>query len=79
MQLSFARLLQNELKSNVERFSTLAKTRQQPDLLQDRFDVGGKTRYIVIQLVFLRGSLRCLTAALVGFEFQFSRFFEKRE
>ena len=25
---------------------------EQPDLLQDRFDVGGKTRNIAIQLVF---------------------------
>ena len=39
-------LLQNELTSDVARFTT-----QQPDLLQDRFYVDGKTRNIAIQLV----------------------------
>ena len=47
----FPTLLQNELNSEVARFTTHVQTCQQPDLLQDRFDVGGKTRNIAIQLV----------------------------
>ena len=36
---------------NVARFTTHVQTCKQPDLLQDRFDVGGITRNIAIQLV----------------------------
>ena len=36
---------------NVARFTTHVQTCKQPDLLQDRFDVSGKTRNIAIQLV----------------------------
>ena len=39
------------MNSDVARFITPAQTCSQPDLLQDRFDVGGKTRNIAIQLV----------------------------
>ena len=42
-------MLQNELKNDVARFTTHVQTCEQPDLLQDRFDVGGKTRNIAIQ------------------------------
>ena len=40
----FATLLQNELKSDVVRFTTHFQICQQPDLVQDRFDEGGKTQ-----------------------------------
>ena len=43
--------MQNELKSNVARFATCVQTSEQPDLLQDRFDVGDKTRNNALQLV----------------------------
>ena len=46
-----ATLLQNELDCDVQRFTTHVQTCYQPDLLQDRFYVGGKTRNIAIQLV----------------------------
>ena len=39
-----ATLLQNVLNSDVARFTTRVQTCYQPDLLQDWFDVGGKTR-----------------------------------
>ena len=42
----FAPLLQNKWKRQVARFTTHV----QPDLLQDRFDLGGKTRKVAIQL-----------------------------
>ena len=44
-------LLQKELKSDVARFTTNVQTCQQPDLMQDRFDEGGKTRNVAWQLV----------------------------
>ena len=47
----FVTLLQNELNSDVARFTTHVQTCQQPDLLQDRFDVGGETLNMAIQLV----------------------------
>ena len=43
--------MQNELKSNVARFATCVQTCEQPVLLQDRFDVGDKTRNNTIQLL----------------------------
>ena len=39
-------LPQNELKSDVARFTTNVQTCQQPDLTQDRFDEEGKTRNV---------------------------------
>ena len=39
------------MKGDVALFTTHVQTCSQPDLLQDRFDVGGKTRNIAIQLV----------------------------
>ena len=47
----FATLWQNELKSGVARFTTHVQTCLQPDLVQDRFLMGGKTCNITIQLV----------------------------
>ena len=46
----FATLLQNELNSDMARFTTHVQACYQPDSLQDRFDVDGKTRHINIQL-----------------------------
>ena len=46
-----ATLLQNEMKSDVARFTTHVRTCQQPDLVQDRSDEGGKKRNVVFQLV----------------------------
>ena len=48
---SFATLLQNELESDVARFTTHVQTCQQPDLVQDRFHEGGKTRNVALRLV----------------------------
>ena len=45
----FCNIAATELKSDVTRFTTLAQTCQQPDLVQARFEVGGKTRNIAIQ------------------------------
>ena len=39
MQLSFPTLLQNELKSDVARFPTHVQTCQQPEWVQDMFNV----------------------------------------
>ena len=47
----FATLLKNELNSDVARFTMFKPFQEQPDLLQGRFDVGGKSRNIAIQLV----------------------------
>ena len=47
-------MLQNEFKSDVARFTTRVQTCQQPDLLQDRFYLGGKTRNVALQLVLLQ-------------------------
>ena len=44
----FATLLQNELNSDVAHFTTHVQTCLQPDLLQDRCNVGGKRRNIAI-------------------------------
>ena len=44
----FATLLQNELNSDVAQFTTHVQTCLQPDLLQDRCNVGGKRRNIAI-------------------------------
>ena len=46
-----ATLLQNELNSDVARFTTHVQTCSQPDFLQHKFDLGGITRIIAIQLV----------------------------
>ena len=43
-------MLQNELNSDMARFTTHVQACYQPDSLQDRFDVDGKTRHINIQL-----------------------------
>ena len=40
----FCNIAATELKSDFVRFTTHVQTCQQPDLVQDRFDVGGKTR-----------------------------------
>ena len=44
-------MLQNGLESDVARFTTHVQTCQQPDLVQDRFHEGGKTRNVALQLV----------------------------
>ena len=48
MQLCFAALPQNEVKSDVARFTTHYQTCQHPESLQDGFDVGGKTLNMAI-------------------------------
>ena len=45
-----ATLPKNELNSDVAPFTSHVQTCYQPDLLQDRFDAGGKTHNIAIQL-----------------------------
>ena len=46
----FATLLQKELKSDVARFTTNVQTCQLPNLVQDRFDEGGKTLNVNVAL-----------------------------
>ena len=46
-----ALMLQNELNSDVARFATYVQNLLTTWLSQDRFDGGGKTRDIAIQLV----------------------------
>ena len=42
------------MKSDVERFTTYVQTCQQPDLVQDRFDDGGKTPNITFRTFKVR-------------------------
>ena len=56
----------DELKSDVARFTTHVQTCWQPDLLQNRFDVGGKTRaqhrYLTRFAAMLQNKLRFFVA-----------------
>ena len=61
-------MLQNEFKSVVACFTIDVQTCQQPDLLQDRFDLGGKTRNVALQLVLLQ----CFKTSCMFFVARFS-------
>ena len=50
----FCNIAATKLKIVVARFTTHVQTCQQPDLVQARFEVGGKTRNISIQLILQR-------------------------
>ena len=68
----FATMLQNELNSDVARCTTHVQTCLQPDLLQNRFDVGDKTRNIAIQRVLQQ-------CCKIGCRFFIARFSVKHE
>ena len=56
------------MKSDVARFTTHVRTCQQPDLVQDRSDEGGKKRNVVFQLVLQQ----CCKASCTFFVPRFS-------
>ena len=47
----FCHIATKRVENDVARFTTNVQTFQQPDLVQDRFDEGGKTRNVSLQLV----------------------------
>lgn len=47
----FCYIATKRVENDVARFTTNVQTFQQPDLVQDRFDEGGKTRNVSLQLV----------------------------
>ena len=47
----FCNIATKRVENDVARFTTNVQTFQKPDLVQDRFDEGGKTRNVSLQLV----------------------------
>lgn len=47
----FCNIATKQVENDVARFTTNVQNVQQPDLVQDRFDEGGKTRNASLQLV----------------------------